>query len=238
MRADKIINRIMLALLLIYCILFAVFFLLSLDDAWALFAIGVMAVLAAPAFIALQVILLYLRYRFRRRSAANQNSPLAAFAHTWALASALITLALTAAYIVISNMDIAPPFSAAYLSSRLTAMMLAFGALTLVPLLIGRIFGWLMRRNAASPKRISRLRGTAILLCALIFVGVLFVPQPAGSYNDGGSRIYEAVLYEAVDWNRTQHFDGTPRPEEEQHLRVYFFPFNCYTYTAKWDLMH
>ena len=59
-----------------------------------------------------------------------------------------------------------------------------------------------------------------------------------GSYNDGGSQQYESVLYQVVDWNRTQEFDGTPFHEENQKMRIYFFPFNCYEYEAKWELNH
>ena len=54
----------------------------------------------------------------------------------------------------------------------------------------------------------------------------------------GGSAIYEAVLYDAVRWNRTHYFDGTPFPTEAQRLRIYFFPYNCYTYEDRWELKH
>ncbi|MBQ8400916.1 MAG: hypothetical protein IJX14_03210 [Clostridia bacterium] len=81
------------------------------------------------------------------------------------------------------------------------------------------------------------------ILCLLVCAAVLLVPEPDGSYNDGGedgggSAQYRAVLYDVVDWNRTHHFDGTPYPPEEQRMRVYFFPYNGYDYEAKWDLKH
>ncbi|MBE6653204.1 MAG: hypothetical protein E7610_07315 [Ruminococcaceae bacterium] len=89
-----------------------------------------------------------------------------------------------------------------------------------------------------------RLVRRASMICLGVFlVGFLLIPAPQGTYNDGGSRFYKAVLYEVIDWNRApaegameipDDFD----PNEDQKTRLYFFPFNCYTYEAKWDMKH
>ena len=90
-----------------------------------------------------------------------------------------------------------------------------------------------------------RLVRRASMIClGVLLVGLLLIPAPQGTYNDGGgSHYYKAVLYEIIDWNRSsaegamsvpEDFD----PDEEQRTRLYFFPFNCYTYDAKWDMKH
>ena len=43
------------------------------------------------------------------------------------------------------------------------------------------------------------------VIIALIIIGilaVLFTPIPTGVYKDGGTRVYSALTYKIVDWNR------------------------------------
>ena len=90
-----------------------------------------------------------------------------------------------------------------------------------------------------------RLVRRASVICLGVFLaGFLLIPAPRGTYNDGGgSHYYKAVLYEVIDWNRASAEDAMAVPDdfdpnEEQKTRVYFFPFNLYSYDAKWDMKH
>jgi hypothetical protein len=43
------------------------------------------------------------------------------------------------------------------------------------------------------------------IIVILIIVGiltVLFTPIPSGVYKDGGTRVYSALTYKIVDWNK------------------------------------
>lgn len=42
---------------------------------------------------------------------------------------------------------------------------------------------------------------------ALVVAAVLFVPVPKGSYDDGGTKVYEALTYKLVKWNRLYEGD-------------------------------
>ncbi len=128
-----------------------------------------------------------------------------------------------------------------YTTAFLEKLSFASACLALLPWFadfLGRQYS--RRWTKPSPKVVKTVRN---VLCCLISAAVLLLPRYTGRYNDGGksgegSRHYEAVLYEVIDWNRTHEFDGTPRPVEEQRMRVYFFPYNCYDYEAKWALKH
>jgi len=40
-------------------------------------------------------------------------------------------------------------------------------------------------------------------LIVLVLVAALFLPIPKGSYDDSGTRVYDALTYKIVEWNRT-----------------------------------
>ena len=92
--------------------------------------------------------------------------------------------------------------------------------------------------------RVKYTRYIAVCLLILTLLGNLLIPHTKGRYNDSGktpdrgSVYYEAVLYDIILWDRTHTFGGDLLPEEEQKTRIYVFPFNCYTYDAKWDMKH
>ena len=162
------------------------------------------------------------------------------FSMSMTIAFALLTLIVVAVRLFLDGDDISYPWSYLALSSSMEKMGLAFGAITLISLLIGGICQFVMKRISLNgkPERAVTVRTIGICLTVAICLAILFVPQPMGSYNDGGSQQYESVLYQVIDWNRTQEFDGTPFHEENQKMRIYFFPFNCYEYEAKWELNH
>jgi hypothetical protein len=81
----------------------------------------------------------------------------------------------------------------------------------------------------------------------LILLGALLIPYENAVYNDApkgkGSRYHKATLYEVIDWRRNPGEGTMGRPDgfdpnEEQRTRIYIFPFNCYTFEAKWEMKH
>ena len=68
-----------------------------------------------------------------------------------------------------------------------------------------------------------------IILAALLLAAVLFVPVPAGVYKDGGTRVFQALTYKVVKWNRltlTGTYDET---------RIYFLPNNFKSLDDLWS---
>lgn len=235
--AATAISWIMIALIAVYstAALLAICF---SHDPWQRLGLGIMVLFSAPSLLAVLAGLAYIRHQIRPKdSTPTRDDILDAFSYTVSLVLAIITVGLTIMCILAAEWDIAYPYSGARLVPHLQKMMLAFGGLTWVPLCLNIIFQRVtcgkLETNCS-----RNLRITAIVLVSIVIAAVLLVPTPSGTYNDGGLKIYEAVMYEAVDWNRTREFDGTPIPWEEQHLRIYFFPFNCYEYDAKWEMMH
>ena len=41
-----------------------------------------------------------------------------------------------------------------------------------------------------------------IILATVLFLAILFIPVPNGVSRDGGTRVYSALTYKIVDWNR------------------------------------
>ncbi len=74
-----------------------------------------------------------------------------------------------------------------------------------------------------------------ILLCA-----VLFTPIPLGTIEDGGTRVYLALTYRIVKWNRLYGIseDGETHAEVYQNTCVYFFPDNFKDIDELWKLKH
>ena len=68
-----------------------------------------------------------------------------------------------------------------------------------------------------------------IALVVIVIAAVLFVPVPTGVYKDGGTRVYSALTYKIVDWNRITGSGLYAR------TRVYFLPDNFRSLDALWD---
>jgi len=200
---------------------------------------GLLAIITAPAILAIIVILGFIRGTLIGKS-NEKDRIMHRFSMSMTVTFAVLTLIVVAVRLFLDGDDISYPWSYLALSSSMEKMGLAFGAITLISLLIGWICQFVMKRisHNGKPERVVTVRTIGICLAVAICLAILFVPQPMGSYNDGGSQQYESVLYQVIDWNRTQEFDGTPFYEENQKMRIYFFPFNCYEYEAKWELNH
>lgn len=87
--------------------------------------------------------------------------------------------------------------------------------------------------NRKSPWRIRIPMILAVILL------ILFFPLPKGSYNDGGTRVYDALLYKIVCWNRlyaaSDDRNGTD-PLFYRRTAFYFYPDNTKSYEELWEI--
>lgn len=67
-----------------------------------------------------------------------------------------------------------------------------------------------------------------VILVAVLVPAILFVPIPTGVYEDGGTRVYSALAYKIVDWNRLAADDFY------EATKVYWFPDNLKSIDALW----
>lgn len=65
-------------------------------------------------------------------------------------------------------------------------------------------------------------------LGGLLLLAVFFTPIPTGVCQDGGSRVYSALTYKIVDWNRLTEDSVYSK------TRVYFFPDNLKSIDSLW----
>ena len=205
------------------------------DGILEFWAWGVLAIITAPAVLAVIVIHGFIRSSLKG-NVKERDQIMHRFSAGMTVAFAVLTLAAVAVRFLLDADRISYPWSYLSLSSAMEKMGLAFGTLTLISLVIGVVCQFVMKR--VGQNRVTAVRTIGICLTVAISLAILLVPQPMGSYNDGGSKQYESVIYQIIDWNRTQEFDGTPFYEADQKMRIYVFPFNCYEYEAKWEMNH
>lgn len=65
-------------------------------------------------------------------------------------------------------------------------------------------------------------------LALLLVFAVLIVPVPSGQMKDGGTRVYSALTYKIVDWNRIT------ADSVYEKTKVYFFPDNFRSVDSLW----
>ena len=82
-----------------------------------------------------------------------------------------------------------------------------------------------------------------IIIVSIVFAVillVLFLPIPKGTYADGGTRDYDALLYKVVVWNKIQvelNEDGTDGESQIYHkTSVFWFPDNQKSYEELWKI--
>jgi len=80
-----------------------------------------------------------------------------------------------------------------------------------------------------------------IVAFILIVILILFLPIPKGTYDDGGTRVYDAFLYKIVVWNRIEvelNEDGSAEQKVYDKTSVFWFPDNYKykTYEELWEL--
>ena len=69
-----------------------------------------------------------------------------------------------------------------------------------------------------------------IILIVIGLLAVLFTPIPTGICNDGGTRVYSALTYKIVDWNRLTGESTYSK------TRAYFFPENFKSIDTLWKI--
>ena len=70
---------------------------------------------------------------------------------------------------------------------------------------------------------------TAIIIIAALLI--LFLPIPSGTYRDGGTKVYGALTYKIVVWNRF-----VTETNVYQKTSVFFFPDNFKTLDELWAI--
>ena len=235
-KASKVLLWTMIAIAVAWVIFILSCF--TTDGIFEFWTWGLLAIITAPAILAVIVILGYIRSTLN--GSKERDPVMYRFSMSMTIAFAVLTLAVVAVRLFLDGNDVSYPWSYLSLSSSMEKMGLAFGTITLFSFVIGILSQLVIKRftRVNESQKADIVRTTGICLTVVICLAVLFVPQPMGSYNDGGSQQYESVLYQVINWNRTQEFDGTPFHEDDQNMRVYFFPFNCYEYDAKWKMNH
>ena len=77
----------------------------------------------------------------------------------------------------------------------------------------------------------------AVCAVLLIAAALLFVPIPFGHLRDGGTRVYAAVTYKVVVWNRlTGEVDDHGVPGIYQRTSVFRFPDNFKDIEELWEM--
>lgn len=78
---------------------------------------------------------------------------------------------------------------------------------------------------------------SVIIACILL---VMFLPIPKGSYDDGGTREYNALTYKIVVWNKLYtelNEDGGINDIETYHkTSVYWYPDNQKSIDELWKI--
>ena len=239
-----VLSKVVLGAMITAVLLWIIVFALALTDVSGvldMWAYILLIFITLPALAALLLLMNFIR-RLLAGSVRYADRILFLFSTITTMVFAALTLIVAAIKIAhaFGCFDVESPYDVLYFDSALFRMLFAFAALALTAFLIGALMQFLIRKlqKETRPKLPGALRTTAIMLTAVISFAVLFIPNPSGTFNAGGSRIYHSVLYDVIDWNRTQEFDGTPFYEENQQMCIYWFPQNCYDYDDKWNLRH
>lgn len=78
------------------------------------------------------------------------------------------------------------------------------------------------------------------VIAAVALILVLFLPIPRGAYDDGGTRVYTALTYKIVKWNRmvsVYNDDGVMvRIDIYNDTSVYWFPDNFKSVDELWEV--
>lgn len=83
-------------------------------------------------------------------------------------------------------------------------------------------------------------RKLIISLVVILVLGVLFFPIYKGSYDDGGTRVYDALTYKIVVWNKLYvNMAEDNQPAESTAYKktsVYWFPHNIKSIDELWQM--
>ena len=86
----------------------------------------------------------------------------------------------------------------------------------------------------------KRMKKKKIIIFAIILILIIpFVPIPAGSFDDGGSRMYRSLTYTAVAWNRLYSEvdeNGNSDNSVYKKLSVFWYPDNRENINSLWKM--
>jgi hypothetical protein len=78
---------------------------------------------------------------------------------------------------------------------------------------------------------------TTIIMIAVVLV--LFLPIPQNSYDDGGTRDYNALTYKIVRWNKIMvelDDNGKPITNTYRKTSVFWYPDNQKSIDELWEI--
>ena len=89
----------------------------------------------------------------------------------------------------------------------------------------------------------TEMKKKPIIIISIVFAVillVLFLPIPKGTYDDGGTRDYDALLYKVVVWNKIQVELNEDGSGGETHIfhktSVFWFPDNQKNIDELWEI--
>jgi len=75
-----------------------------------------------------------------------------------------------------------------------------------------------------------------VIVVIILVLAVLIVPFKSDTANDGGTRVYSALTYKAVKWNKLYDKSATgSNPEFYKNTAVYFFPDSFKDIDLLWE---
>lgn len=79
-----------------------------------------------------------------------------------------------------------------------------------------------------------------VFVIAIIILVTLIIPIPRGSYDDGGTSTYQALIYKIVVWNKLHTVEGEDGLLNEiktyHKTSVYWFPNNMRSIGDLWEI--
>ena len=86
----------------------------------------------------------------------------------------------------------------------------------------------------------KRMKKKKIIIFAIILILIIpFVPIPAGSFDDGGSRMYRSLTYTAVAWNRLYSEEDENENSDSgvyKKLSVFWYPDSQDDINRLWEM--
>ncbi len=86
----------------------------------------------------------------------------------------------------------------------------------------------------------KRMKKKKIIIFAIILILIIpFVPIPAGSFDDGGSRMYRSLTYTAVAWNRLYSKEDENENSDSgvyKKLSVFWYPDSQDDINGLWEM--
>ncbi len=73
-------------------------------------------------------------------------------------------------------------------------------------------------------------------ICIFVLLAIFFTPIYKGTLDDGGTRVYKALTYTVVSWNRIMVDTDTKEIVYYTNTSVYFVPHNNKDIDTLWQM--